>query len=93
MQLEIKNVHLRYEDNVTTDDSFATGVIIDALSVQSCNEQWCPGFRCWDTADKYSFRLLQLSGLSVYFDRIPDSQFLDIQNLSSVSFDLSFLHF
>lgn len=83
--MEIKNVHIRYEDNVTVEDSFSMGIIIDSLSVQSCNEEWRPGFKCSDAADKYSFQLLQLSGFSIYFDKISEDEFWDGENLNIVS--------
>lgn len=83
--MEIKDVHIRYEDNITLDRSFSMGIKIDSLSIQSCNEQWSPGFRCRDVGDEYSFQLLQLCGFSVYFDEIPESQFWDVENFDFVS--------
>lgn len=84
-QLEIKDVHIRYEDNITFDRCFSMGIKIDSLSIQSCNEQWSPGYRCRDPGDEYSFQLLQLCGFSVYMDEIPETQFWDVENLDLVS--------
>ena len=84
-QLEIKDVHIRYEDNITFNRCFSMGIKIDSLSIQSCNEQWSPGYRCRDPGDEYSFQLLQLCGFSVYMDEIPETQFWDVENLDLVS--------
>ncbi|XP_065212498.1 intermembrane lipid transfer protein Vps13D isoform X2 [Planococcus citri] len=83
IQLEIKNVHLRYEDNVTTEKPFTLGIKIDSLSVQSCNEEWSPGYTCWDAGgDKHSFQLLQLDGFSVYFDDYPECDLNNLENFT-----------
>lgn len=83
--MEIKNVNLRYEDNVTTENPFSIGVTIDSLSIQSCNDQWVPGYKCWDVTDKYSFQLMQLTGLSIYLDILSENNFWKTENLDLVS--------
>lgn len=76
---------MRYEDNITNEIPFSVGIIISSLSIESCDEQWCPGYRCWSDTDSYSFQLMQLSGLSVYFDKLSNSKFWNAANLDSVS--------
>lgn len=83
--MEIKDVHVRYEDGVTTDKPFSVGVTIDSLSVQSCNEQWMPGYKTWGASDKLSFQLMQMTGLSVYSDFLSDNDFWKTDNLDLVS--------
>jgi hypothetical protein len=40
-QLKVKDVHLRYEDNVTIPgSSFACGITIKSLSAQSTDSSW-----------------------------------------------------
>lgn len=43
----------------------AIGVTVEALSAQSCNENWVPGFSHWDSSAS-SFKLLEMQKLAVY---------------------------
>ena len=41
LQLEVNNVHIRYEDDITISNCcFACGVTIDKLSAQSTDVSW-----------------------------------------------------
>lgn len=42
------------------------GIIVDALSAQSCNENWVPGFSYWDSSAS-SFKLLEMQKLAMYW--------------------------
>ncbi|XP_075234181.1 vacuolar protein sorting 13D [Lycorma delicatula] len=68
LQLKIKDVHLRYEDDLTVNGSvFAAGVRIESLTAQSCDDTWSPKYMCWDSVG-YSYKVVQLSSLAVYWD-------------------------
>ena len=71
LQLDIKGVHLRYEDDVSSSSSVtATGVMIESLSAQTCDQTWSPKFVNRDPllGQLDAFKLVSLSGLSVYID-------------------------
>ena len=84
-QLEIKHVHIRYEDDVTAHQPFSFGVTIDSLSVQSCDAKWVPGYKSWDVTDEYSFQLMSLTGLSIYLDILSANDFWKTEDLDLVS--------
>lgn len=74
---------MRYEDNITTSKPFTLGITIDSLSVQSCDDQWSPGYTCWEAGgDKHSFQLLQLNGFSLYFDDFSEYNLDNLENLT-----------
>lgn len=69
LQLKIKDVHLRYEDNVNIDGkAFAAGIQIESLVAQSCDESWNPTFV--SCSMKESFKLMEMQGFSVYCNEI-----------------------
>ena len=45
LQLKIKDVHIRYEDDVTVPGSpFAAGFTLESLEAQTCDETWTPRY-------------------------------------------------
>ncbi|PNF41796.1 hypothetical protein B7P43_G02609, partial [Cryptotermes secundus] len=61
LQLKIKDVHIRYEDDVTVPgQAFALGVTVESLTAQSCDDNWMPRFVGWDSGNT-SFKLMELS--------------------------------
>ncbi|XP_039294739.1 vacuolar protein sorting-associated protein 13D isoform X2 [Nilaparvata lugens] len=68
LQLKIKDVHIRYEDDQTIEGSvFAAGLRIESLTAQSCDESFTPKFICWESSG-HSFKVVQLTNLAVYWD-------------------------
>jgi len=64
-QLNISDVHIRYEDNLVLEEKYFTfGLVIESLVAQSCNENWDPG--C--SSGQFSHKTFQLSNLSVYWE-------------------------
>ena len=65
LQLDIKDVHLRYEDDQT-----ALGVMIESLSAQTCDQSWSPKFVYRDPllGQLDAFKLVSLVGMSAYLD-------------------------
>jgi hypothetical protein len=75
-QLKIKDVHIRYEDDITIPGQlFALGVTVDSLTAQSCDDKWMPRFVGWDSGNT-SFKLIELSTFAVYWDDLTDDQLL-----------------
>ncbi|KAI8644804.1 hypothetical protein BD408DRAFT_104972 [Parasitella parasitica] len=66
LQFSISNIHIRYEDNISTDHRFAAGVTLSELSAITTDENW--------TANTISetvntiHKLATLESLSVYWD-------------------------
>ncbi|RZF46007.1 hypothetical protein LSTR_LSTR006773 [Laodelphax striatellus] len=68
LQLKIKDVHIRYEDDQTIEGSvFAAGLRIESLTAQSCDESFTPKFICWESSG-HSFKVVQLTNLAIYWD-------------------------
>lgn len=40
LQFAITNIHIRYEDNISTDHRFAAGITLSELSAITTNENW-----------------------------------------------------
>ncbi|CAH0555796.1 unnamed protein product [Brassicogethes aeneus] len=67
LQLQIKDVHIRYEDSCSIPGkSFAFGFTIESLSAQSCDSNWSPTFSHW-TKTGDSFKLLELQNFAMYW--------------------------
>jgi hypothetical protein len=88
-QLKIKDVHIRYEDNVTVPgQAFALGVTIESLTAQSCDDKWTPRFVGSDSGDT-SFKLMELSTFAVYWDKLADDQMLGNLSLEELAVSVS----
>jgi hypothetical protein len=84
-QLKIKDVHIRYEDAITVPGQvFALGVTIRSLTAQSCDDKWIPRFVGWDSGET-SFKLMELSTLAVYWDKLTDDQLLGRLSLGELA--------
>ncbi|KAH3666193.1 hypothetical protein OGAPHI_004382 [Ogataea philodendri] len=67
LQVTIKNIHFRYEDDHTfTENPYTLGFTLTELSAVSADENWIPGFN--DGVTKLARKLLTLGSLSVYWD-------------------------
>ncbi|XP_046414322.1 vacuolar protein sorting-associated protein 13D isoform X1 [Neodiprion fabricii] len=92
LQLNIKDVHFRYEDDVTLSShdgtGIAFGVTIGALTTQSCDASWIPGSTSWNLGDA-SFKLMELGGLSVYWDHVKKEELLGNLNLGDLAIAMS----
>lgn len=40
VQIKISDIHIRYEDNISTSTPFAFGITLSNLSVHTTNENW-----------------------------------------------------
>ncbi|KAK6626649.1 hypothetical protein RUM44_009125 [Polyplax serrata] len=73
LQLNITDVHFRYEDEICIpDQTFTFGLAIESLVAQSCNEDWEPGF----DSGPIGFKIVELSKFSIYWDDCSLSEML-----------------
>lgn len=81
LELKINNVHIRYEDSISVPNfTFAAGVTIDSLTVQSCDSKWSLGSKTRTEKDM-GYKLIELSNFAVYWD--PTTAENSCCNLSS----------
>ncbi|KAL9658375.1 hypothetical protein ABK040_015695 [Willaertia magna] len=66
LQVEISNVHVRYEDSSNPKNRIVFGITMEKLSVKSCNENWEEVFM--KTAQEAFFKKALLQNLSVYMN-------------------------
>ncbi|XP_034948002.1 vacuolar protein sorting-associated protein 13D isoform X2 [Chelonus insularis] len=90
LQLNIRDVHLRYEDDVTLGDGsgVALGITIKALTAQSCDSTWTPGSTSWNVNDA-SFKLMELDGLSIYWNHLNVDQVFGRLTLGDLAIAMS----
>lgn len=68
MQLKIKDIHIRYEDNISCPGRvFACGIHVESLTAQTCDDNWTPKFVPY-SSQGIVYKLLELEGLAVYWD-------------------------
>lgn len=87
LQLRVKDVHIRYEDDITIPrQSFAFGITIESLSAQSCDADWIPGFTTQWTTSSSAFKLVELTNMAMYWDPIePPSELLGNMNMNQLA--------
>ncbi|XP_024892812.1 vacuolar protein sorting-associated protein 13D isoform X2 [Temnothorax curvispinosus] len=90
LQLNIKDVHIRYEDGITLadDNGIVFGITIGALTAQSCDASWIPSSTSWNLTDA-SFKLMELDSLSIYWDHVKKDQLFGGLNLGDLAIAMS----
>ncbi|XP_052894433.1 intermembrane lipid transfer protein Vps13D [Anopheles moucheti] len=84
LQLTVNGIHVRYEDGLTVPNQhFACGIKIDSLSAQSCDASWTPGKTANWTTQHVTFKLVELTNFSVYWD--PRAQHEPVHMISPIS--------
>ncbi|KDR17657.1 Vacuolar protein sorting-associated protein 13C [Zootermopsis nevadensis] len=67
LQIYIRNIHIRYEDTVTNPDcSFACGMCIQSISVETTNNKWKPSITPQGASSLY--QLVRMESFSVYWN-------------------------
>ncbi|XP_017773930.1 PREDICTED: vacuolar protein sorting-associated protein 13D isoform X2 [Nicrophorus vespilloides] len=85
LQLKIRDVHIRYEDDISIPDKgVAFGITMESLSAQSCDEDWQPGFSYWDSSPA-SFKILEMQKLAVYWTDLPYSDLLSTMDRTQLT--------
>lgn len=88
LQVTIKNIHIRYEDDhAFTDSPYAVGFTMSELSAVSADESWIASFI--SGLSTYARKLLNLKSLSAYWDTENTSIYTDdhdelLQNLKDI---------
>lgn len=82
LQLNIKDVHIRYEDSITNPDRhFCCGLTIESLTAQSCDSNWVPGFTANWAQNQATFKVVELNSLSFYLDPLlPEEVFSTLES-------------
>ncbi|XP_066594830.1 intermembrane lipid transfer protein Vps13D isoform X2 [Prorops nasuta] len=90
LQLNIKDVHIRYEDasSLSTDKGIALSITIGALTAQSCDASWVPGSTSWNLTDA-SFKLMELDNLSICWTELNNDQFFGSLNLGDLAISMN----
>jgi vacuolar protein sorting-associated protein 13A/C len=82
IQIEIRNVHVRYEDTVTAPTPFYLGVTIESVSAHSTDSDWLEKVFLADTTTvKQIHKFFDLRSFAVYWNN--NSATLDPQSLHS----------
>lgn len=67
LQVTIKNIHVRYEDDsVLTENPYSVGITLNELSATSTDESWIPSFISITQA--FTHKLVTLKSLSCYMN-------------------------
>ncbi|EIE88932.1 hypothetical protein RO3G_13643 [Rhizopus delemar RA 99-880] len=66
LQFSIQTIHIRYEDNVSTEHRFAAGITLNELSAITTDEEWTPN--TLGEAANTIYKLATLESLSIYWD-------------------------
>ncbi|KFB49228.1 vacuolar protein sorting 13D [Anopheles sinensis] len=84
LQLTVNGIHIRYEDGLTIPNQrFGCGIKIDSLSAQSCDASWVPGRTANWNAQHVTFKLVELTNFSVYWD--PQAKAEMVHMISPIS--------
>ncbi|KAG7298889.1 hypothetical protein JYU34_017346 [Plutella xylostella] len=82
LQVYIRNVHIRYEDTVSSRDGpLACGLCLQSLSIETTNSKWKPSVSTAGTSPIY--QLVRITALSVYW--ACGASTLDEQQVTNIS--------
>uniref|UniRef100_A0AAG5DF63 UBA domain-containing protein n=1 Tax=Anopheles atroparvus TaxID=41427 RepID=A0AAG5DF63_ANOAO len=85
LQLTVNGIHIRYEDGLTIPHQrFGCGIKIDSLSAQSCDASWVPGRTANWNAQHVTFKLVELTNFSVYWDPRAEAEMVHMISPISV---------
>lgn len=100
LQLQVTNVHFRYEDNCSSDVSpFAGGIRLGMFKVESCDSNWVPGSTPDLRNSMKSFKTVEMRDLSLYWDSYTEVSFAErctsptdfVEGMSSLDLDHNFI--
>ena len=80
LQLNIRDVHVRYEDDVTNPQQIsAMGLTLESLAARTCDEFWSPKFVHRDPAlgQLDSFKIVSMTNMAAYLD-CPAERYSDL---------------
>ena len=76
LQLNIRDVHVRYEDDVTNPQQIsAMGFTLESLAAQTCDEFWSPKFVHRDPAlgQLNSFKIVSMTNMAAFLECLAES--------------------
>lgn len=86
--MNIQDVHIRYEDQLTIPSKLvAFGATIESLIAQSCDSSWVPGF-IQSTKREESFKLLELQNFGLYWVNLKEDEILSDLNVPQLAVSL-----
>lgn len=84
-QLNIQDVHIRYEDPISIPSKLvAFGATIESLVAQSSDSSWLPGFVQTNKRED-SFKLLELHNFGLYWINLKDNEMLSNLNVAELA--------
>ncbi|KAL0486212.1 hypothetical protein AKO1_001917, partial [Acrasis kona] len=66
IQVHIKNIHIRYEDNSDLRNPIILGVMLKSLDIDTCDPEWSKKAFHSDASDQLARKSIELRGLSAY---------------------------
>lgn len=83
IQMEIRDVHIRYEDTVTASLPFYCGLTIESVSAHSTDDDWNEIFVDSSSAEKVVHKYFELKSFAIYWNKGEHGVLLD----SPLTFD------
>lgn len=77
IQMEIRDVHIRYEDTVTASLPFYCGLTIESVSAHSTDDEWNEIFVDSSSAEKVVHKHFELQSFAIYWNKGEHGLFLD----------------
>ncbi|KAK5644974.1 hypothetical protein RI129_006274 [Pyrocoelia pectoralis] len=84
LQLKIRDVHLRYEDDFSIPNEVVSiGITMDYFYVQSCDANWVPGFLHWSSSEE-SYKILEMHRLAIYWLNVESSEMFSKMSMPEI---------
>jgi len=84
LQVIIKSVHFRYEDNSDIKNPIACGITLENLTIGSCTKEWKKTFI--NEIGSEIFKILELNKLSIYLNNYEKSLISTRKNIEFKEF-------
>ena len=82
LEVELRNVHLRYEDTITIPDSpFACGVTLDAFTISTTDNNWMETFIARNTKNVIH-KLAKVKNAGIYWNSLAPGETLSCLGIS-----------
>ena len=70
IQIKIEDVHFRFEDHFSGDQSYSFGLVMKLLEVSTTNESWIPKYidRTQNGSNQNLYKLARIEGFGLYLN-------------------------